>query len=325
MRSVAEERRLKFLAEYEDPYADRIGGLIEDATWMISFVFGHNPDADGIEDGLQEFARRTFGANLEKIVYWWENLSIEEKQDLPLLKIFSCLHAEAYYGVILDQNTLLVDSDNTRDEAIPHTFLNLFLHICPPSWPPRQTLERAIRTSHVRFYLDHAEHADTPEAQHLLDADDIAAISGLNLKTVKNALAPGNRAGLTASAEGKASAYVVRRWLIARNRFLPSVWTLRPDSDGPTRKHSAAQEVIKEPVFVPIARDGSFFSLAAKRNGVFTIGPKGDECEVNDFWNAVEKLQHMPIPAWRRPNKKGNWGIVSAIGWARKTPAELGL
>jgi hypothetical protein len=31
----------------------------------------------------------------------------------------------------------------------------------------------------------------------------------------------------------------------------------------------------------------------------------------------------MPVPHWRRPNSSGNWGIVSAVRWARVDEAEL--
>lgn len=66
---------------------------------------------------------------------------------------------------------------------------------------------------------------------------------------------------------------------------------------------------------VPIARDGSVFSSECGRNGVFTVGEKGDERRFDNFHEALAYLKSMPTAKWRRPNAKGNWGIVSAVKW----------
>lgn len=76
-----------------------------------------------------------------------------------------------------------------------------------------------------------------------------------------------------------------------------------------------ANDTVKASSLVPIARDGSIFSIDCRRGGVFTVGEKGDEQRIDNFYEALKYLQSMPTAKWRRPNPKGNWGIVSAIDW----------
>jgi hypothetical protein len=67
---------------------------------------------------------------------------------------------------------------------------------------------------------------------------------------------------------------------------------------------------------IPYARDGSSFCRdGCNRNGYFTVGEKGSEQRFANYSAALEYLKRMPTAKWRRPNPKGNWGIVSAIGW----------
>lgn len=67
---------------------------------------------------------------------------------------------------------------------------------------------------------------------------------------------------------------------------------------------------------VPVARDGSLFSkTSCQRNGVYTVGEKGNEQRFSDYQEALDYLRAMPVAKWRRPNESGNWGIVSAVEW----------
>ena len=68
---------------------------------------------------------------------------------------------------------------------------------------------------------------------------------------------------------------------------------------------------------VPVANDGSWFGPDLLRAGQFTIGEKGDEQRLDTYEDALQALHQMPVPRWRRPNMKGNWGIVSGKQWTR--------
>jgi hypothetical protein len=66
---------------------------------------------------------------------------------------------------------------------------------------------------------------------------------------------------------------------------------------------------------VPVARDGSMFAPDLQRSKGYWVGAKGNETMVPDFLDALATLKQMPLARWRRPNAKGNWGIVSAADW----------
>jgi len=72
---------------------------------------------------------------------------------------------------------------------------------------------------------------------------------------------------------------------------------------------------------VPVAKDGTWFSPGLKRLSGYTIGAKGEEIVVEDYQEALKRLRQMSRPHWRRPNPKGNWGIVTGIQW--KSVSEL--
>ena len=74
-----------------------------------------------------------------------------------------------------------------------------------------------------------------------------------------------------------------------------------------------------EAVEVPFAADGSCFNpqLASPRDGTFRVGEKSAELRLGSFEEALAYLRTMPTARWRRPNKSGNWGLVSAVRWGR--------
>ncbi|MEC9386070.1 ASCH domain-containing protein [Marinobacter sp. bablab_jr008] len=83
-----------------------------------------------------------------------------------------------------------------------------------------------------------------------------------------------------------------------------------------SKSASAEQKTSK----IPYARDGSSFCInLCNKNGYFTVGEKGSEQRFSNYSAALEYLKRMPTAKWRRPNLKGNWGIVSAIGWQDAT------
>ena len=67
---------------------------------------------------------------------------------------------------------------------------------------------------------------------------------------------------------------------------------------------------------LPIAADGTSFGPHLYRAGGFKVGPKSAERKVADFQDAVAYLKSLPKAYWRRPNSRGNWGIVTEVAWA---------
>jgi hypothetical protein len=68
---------------------------------------------------------------------------------------------------------------------------------------------------------------------------------------------------------------------------------------------------------VPFAKDGTYFHRGLKRekNSCYQVGDKGDEKSFERFEDALKYLENMKPPRWRRPNPKGNWGLVTAVRW----------
>ncbi|MBL3554762.1 MULTISPECIES: ASCH domain-containing protein [Marinobacter] len=75
---------------------------------------------------------------------------------------------------------------------------------------------------------------------------------------------------------------------------------------------------------LPMAKDGSLFSRdTCQRGGKYTVGEKGGEVSFQNFEAALDYLRKMPAAKWRRPNDKGNWGIVTAVSWVEADQGEL--
>ena len=66
---------------------------------------------------------------------------------------------------------------------------------------------------------------------------------------------------------------------------------------------------------IPVARDGTYFGRHLGVRGYYQIGEKGSEIKYESFDEALKALGRMKTARWRRPNAKGNWGIVSAVEW----------
>ncbi|MBW2690516.1 MAG: hypothetical protein JRC99_11365, partial [Deltaproteobacteria bacterium] len=83
-----------------------------------------------------------------------------------------------------------------------------------------------------------------------------------------------------------------------------------------TQKQS---NTINQQLLVPVAKDGTWFGLHLARSGDrYSVGEKGKEFQVKGFANALDILARMPVAKWRRPNDKGHWGIVFAVGKWKK-------
>jgi len=126
--------------------------------------------------------------------------------------------------------------------------------------------------------------------------------------------AVGASAQLERGPNGGIVALSALSWLQRRKDFLQSIWNederLEEGSEG------AAIEAGRV-IFVPVARDGSIFNPDLIRGGKYQIGAKGEEQDFDSFEAALDALNAMPVPRWRRPNELGNWGSLSGIAWQR--------
>lgn len=92
---------------------------------------------------------------------------------------------------------------------------------------------------------------------------------------------------------------------------------------SPAAQESDLAVDIDDVVFVPVARDGSWFGPGCRVSGRYTIGAKGSEEKHTDYFTALEALLRMPTPRWRRPNVNGIPGIVTGIRFDRMRRADI--
>ncbi|MFC6689609.1 hypothetical protein [Jhaorihella thermophila] len=145
-----------------------------------------------------------------------------------------------------------------------------------------------------------------------VDIHSMSVLGAVSEGRLRNLLA-GEGAQLERGPNGGVVALSALTWLQKRKGFLASIWNeaesepeARPEPVDPGRM-----------IFVPVARDGSMFTPDLQRAGQYQIGAKGDEQHFDTYEQALEALNAMPVPRWRRPNAQGNWGIVTGVAWQR--------
>lgn len=170
-------------------------------------------------------------------------------------------------------------------------------------------LETVIMLAEARWALDRSEPID-PVA--------LARFGGISEGRIRNMMSGSGRV-FAPDENKKILAHEALAWLAGRDSFWPSIWRDQrlPPSDIPQG------QPMEEPVFVPVARDGSVFHAGLRRNGTYTIGEKSNERHIPDFNEALAELQKMPTPRWRRPNEVGSWGLVAGVRWERLDQADL--
>jgi hypothetical protein len=138
----------------------------------------------------------------------------------------------------------------------------------------------------------------------------LAKFGGVTEARIRNMMAGAN--SQFTNKDGLIPAREALAWLEDRETFFDSIWRAQPNP-----WHEATKESVMQPVFLPVARDGSVFHPGLARKQGFQVGPKGEERFIEDFGEALSELHRMDIPYWRRPNEKGKPGIVRGIKWER--------
>ncbi|SDM57042.1 hypothetical protein [Maricaulis salignorans] len=167
-----------------------------------------------------------------------------------------------------------------------------------------------------------------------LTVGELASLSGVSIKRLQNAIYAQSEGAPSVSKKGLIAPEACARWLNERD-YRWSIWR-EVAAEYPLKVSWGEQTELAPPdplkehddyVFVPVAMDGSIFSPHLGRGSArdrFTIGPKGEEVQVEGFGEAVERLLRMETPRWRRPNpESGRWGIVSGQSWKRVRRSEL--
>jgi hypothetical protein len=279
-------------------------------------------DPTAVDHAMKALFSRMTGQSFEaEAAHWVEVLenSHLEAADFQLSQLFTSLHAYAFHG--LDPDTQLwVKTDTPSISAIEWVVRQGrdVLDAVPEPWQRPEGMEKTVLAAEGRLALDSGRG---------LSIEQFAALGRIGLRTAKNLLMPSSPHRLLVDEEGLIPAAEALVWLEKRGDFRGSIWDQREQADD-VSTDADDEELEDEILFLPVARDGSWFDpVTCRRNGVYIVGPKGKERSIEDYRAALGVLKTMSTPRWRRPNEKGHWGIVRGEGerWLRRTARELGL
>jgi len=251
---------------------------------------------------------------------WREALADSESgafSEWPFGSMLHNLSAYSRYGIDLG-------SEEEGDETEPEDRLRemveaaeRFLALCPlDAWLGKERtpdLENTISMARARWALDH----DRP-----VEPEGLALLGGVSQGRMRNMVT--GRDPEMHRENGLIPAHEALAWLEGRDNYFPSIWrTERPSLSREEPGHGDADMRF---FFIPEARDGSVFHPELRRRNGFTIGLKGEEERLENFEDALERLQGMHVPSWRRPapSGRGGWGIVQGVSWIRMSQQELG-
>lgn len=140
-----------------------------------------------------------------------------------------------------------------------------------------------------------------------IELRELAAIADMSVQSVRNDISKNAKSLKFVSSGGKHYTTVAeaKEWLSQRNSFKPTINFIELD------KREKAENLL----YVPEAKDGSYFSSKCRMTRGYQVGEKGNEQYFESFIEARDHLLFMTQAKWRRPNEKGNFGIVSATEW----------
>jgi hypothetical protein len=257
---------------------------------LIVRDLGYTCDADG--DWAEALASQASGD-----AYCW-----------PLGAKFHNLNCYANFGIALNGGATSEQRKQEIDKLIKET--SAFMSKVPfDAWQISPgDAAHTLRLAKGRWALDMGQTIE-PYA--------LAQFGNVTEGRIRNLMAGHERVFVTNN--GQIPAKQALAWLRSRRTFRPSRWKVQETFED----LAEANGMIDDQLFVPVARDGSFFHPGLAKNGSFTIGRPGEETNIANFDDALLALQKQSIPVWRRPTAKGVWNHVSAVKWERMSRAEF--
>ncbi len=294
---------------------DEFVSIYQKCVEFAALMLGEDEYRD-VKKAFLGFANAVQGGNLES----WDDLKEElwaGYHTIPIL--FSCLR---WYGE--DGKFHYNDADEAQHSAALKNNLESaqkFHALLPGDWVSvsetggKGIFGKVLQLAEARYALDTGRE---------LTVDQIVVLSGLNRRSVLNAVSKSDETGLAAE-DGRISNAEAKRWLSARRTFKPTE-LYRPFGQPEARVAEAVSQEFEEDAayeFVPVTDDNVAFLPDIRRAQGYQIGKYGQEEYVIDYFEALKKLQGMSTPRFRRPNAEGNWGIKVGVEWRRVPLVEL--
>jgi hypothetical protein len=264
------------------------------------------------DDAMSSYLRREYAVELTTASDW--HTFVEEKwsdyySEGELGPVMHDLLAYAEYGIVLHASA-------DRDELAKHvetmikTVSEFWLSLPVKQWQLEEhdEIEPLLNWAKGRWALDHDEPVE-PFA--------LAKLANMSESSVRNLMSKKEN-GLR-SVKGKVPASEALEWLKTKSKFWNSIWQVQNLAD----EFLAPGEIDESYVFVPVSRDGSVFHPGLKGNSGFRVGSKDAEFDFEEFEKALNHLQSMPKPYWRRQNSNGAWVLIAGLHFERLTQSEL--
>jgi len=298
------------VAELDEEFVD-----IYKKSLNFTGIIINNENYNNVESEFFSFANSVSGSEINNIDDLENNLWAGY-HPIPLL--FSRLH---WYAI--DSKYHYTDSESASESQALKSEIELakdFHHWLPSNWVDvsetggKGIFGKVLQAAEARYALDTSQP---------LTIDQIVVLSGMNLRSVKNALSKNDETGLKANEDNMISNQEAVRWLKERRNFIFTS-TYRPAEATTESDTNADNDEPQSYVFVPVTDDGDAFLPELRRTNGYQIGKYGEEEYVEDYFDALDKLCKSGTPRWRRPNSNGNWGIkVSSGSWKRMPLKEI--
>ena len=316
MKELYETRWAEFGECYESFEGSDIASLlVATGEWLELLLM----DSSAVDAAMRVLRERVYtSTDLRGTDLPWRELFERVDEMSPTSAQFMVsLNAFAYWGLPPDESFFGLaakDADIVRVVEAHVAYARRLHDGIPRGWGDIHDLTNTVLAAEARFRID---------TERDVTLEQLAALAQINAKSIRNMLTP--KAGgsiLTTTAAGEIPHGEALRWLLSRESFKPSIW--REPGSNPRVVSQIDTQELGEVVFVPVAKDGSWFDpLSCQTKSGYRIGPKGAEQPKKDYREALDLLARMPTPFWRRPNSVGNWGLVAGVSWQRRSVSDL--
>lgn len=310
------------ISEREQAFQDANGNL-EDSALLVPYllvslllaeqkIVGEKVVREMAEPVLERFGVRDR-------CDWAEALIEEQNGAFSEFEIGSCIHlldAYARFGIdyVADRERSIREIAELRREDLarvePLEDLLIVLHSEPDLADRAAKYEdffrKTLAATRSRIALDTGER---------VPVEGIAVLTGISESRMRSIAKRSADAVLPIGDDRKVANDRAKTWLEDQDRFLPTV----------NRESEAEEErEIPDPIFVPVAADGSRFDVTLRHGDGYQIGPKGKEENFATYEEALAALTRMPVACWRRPSEgSGRRGIVRATHWERVSRMDI--
>jgi hypothetical protein len=297
-----EGRWQEFWRDHEDYDYSWARSVLHDLTEWLPYVFRF----EAIAHGLKELSERSgVPFELEEWTDAFEHMPASALSQLPICKLALALRAYAYYGLLL-----------STDQVHVLEFLEMVeVHVVPLEWGNDDDMRQTITAALARCKLD------SRNASEGLTFEELAALAKVSRKSLMNLAAPGKHGVLQKTTNNKITFESAARWLSTRTDFRRSIWQ---QQEKKTHAQPALPSALIEPLFVPIASDGSWFSPADhQRDGRYYVANGDTEERFDDYWQALEFTSKASAPRWRYLDTGGRLRMRAMVRWERKARLEV--